>query len=169
MGKANRWRPKTRQLQWSGSNHHSGLHFCNFSTTLVSTFNWCNRRLHLPVGICRYLPLNYQYFSSAHSAYVCLTCYPRAPGFPCHVLLVAAGWWVHLLLQHLEYFHLEMIQSEVHWRVSDTYRTSWFLFVWLLGSFIYESRRYVSLFSSCQIAKILILEEWERARSLDML
>lgn len=107
------------------------------SAQLVSVFNWSNsRRLHLPVGIGWYFPLNYQYFSPAPSAYVSLTC--RAPGFsfPYRVLLVAAGWWVHLPLQHLEYFHLEIVQSEMHRHVSDTYQTSWFLFVWKQNVFL---------------------------------
>lgn len=97
MRKANWWRPKTHQLQWSHSSsaHSEGLHFCHFSTTLVSTFNWCNsRRFHLPVGIGWYLLLNYQYFSLACSAYICLACYPRAPFHSMFCCLMLAGGFI---------------------------------------------------------------------------
>lgn len=161
MGRTNWWRPKTHQLQWSASSHHSeGLHFCHFSTTFISTFNWCNsRRLHLPVGIGWYFPV---LLTSSFSTSV-WRAIPALLAFPFHAiycwLLLVGGFVCNSNI--LNIFTLK----EYTLRCIDMFRTP----ARLLGSFLYDSRKYFSFVSSCQIVTILIPDGWERARNWDMM
>lgn len=135
MGKANWWWPKTHWLEGLGSSHHlGGLNFCprfhrkcSFAPLIAITCsNWV--WLIFPSPAAHHLSYNplmlLQHLSVWHPIPELLA-FPFSAMYSC--LQLAGGLICHSNISNISTFKLYSLWC-IH--VSDTYQTSWFLFVW---------------------------------------